>query len=86
MTNPLRIFGEIRNDVVVNLLDGTVTPSRKGDDVENYYKNMSKWFRDVLVKEDIPLEVIEKAIIVITSGGKQTCTIIAKGKAFKSGR
>ncbi len=81
--NPLFEFGEITQDYSVNLLTGIMTPSRDGDDVEAYYQKMSQWFRSVLIKEGIPISIIQKATIGIVNG-KQSCTIVAGGKTFKN--
>jgi hypothetical protein len=56
----------------------------EGDSVEDYYTTMSKWFHEVLVKEGIPLDVIESAIIRITPDGGKTCIIVAQGRTFES--
>lgn len=72
-----------RETIIVDLISGTLMPDMKGDDVEKYYKAMSKWFHQALEKEGIPLDVIESAKITITPKDKQ-CTIIAGGKTFKS--
>ncbi len=80
-------FSTIRpkETIVVDLVNGNLTPDMKGDDVEKFYKNMSTWFHQALKKEEIPLNIIESAKIVISSSGKE-CVIIANGKTFKSVR
>ena len=70
-------------EYVIDLLTGTITPDMKGDDVEKYYKGISKWFHEVLPKVGIPIDVIDKAIIVITPDGKE-CIIQAQGREFRS--
>ena len=72
-----------KKTIIVDLLTGKLSPDMKGDDVETFYKVMSRWFHEVLKKEGIPLSIIESAIITITPCGKQ-CTILAEGKTFKS--
>jgi hypothetical protein len=71
-------------EIVVDLVSGTLTPSMDGDSVEEYYVGISKWFHDVLVKEGIPVDVIESAIIKITPGGGKICVIRAEGRKFES--
>ncbi len=72
-----------KETIIVDLLRGELKPDFQGDDVENYYKAMSKWFHQALEKEGIPLDVIESAKIIITPEYTQ-CTIIANGRAFES--
>lgn len=86
MTNPLFQFGKINENITVDLLTGKIDPPRKGDDVEDYYRNLSSWFKDALLKEGIPIAIIDKAVIVITTDGAQICTITANGKMFESSR
>lgn len=74
-----------KETIVVDLINGNLTPDRKGDDVERFYKNMSRWFHQALRKEEIPLNIIDSAKIVISPSGKE-CVIIANGKTFKSVR
>ena len=71
--------------IIIDLVSGEITPDLKGDDVERYYKLMSKWFHDVLKKEGIPIEVIENATITITPE-KRKCIIRAQGKTFSAER
>ena len=80
-------FSTIRpkETIIVDLINGNLTPDRKGDDVEKFYKNMSRWFHKALKKEGIPLDIIECAKIIISPSGKQ-CVIIACGQTFKSKR
>ncbi len=68
--------------IEINLLNGSIKPEREGDDVEVFYMGIISWFHEVLLKEGIPIEIIDEAIIVIDSLGKQ-CAIKAKGKVFK---
>ena len=70
-------------EIEVNLITGEFTPDMEGDDVENYYKGISEWFHQVLPKEGIPLDVIDKAIIKISPKGKE-CIIQAQGREFKA--
>lgn len=65
----------------VDLIAGKITPNCEGDDVENYYKKIAAWFRDVLPKEGIPLDIIDKAIIEISPERKK-CIIQAQGREF----
>jgi hypothetical protein len=80
-------FSTIRpkETIIVDLINGNLTPDRKGDDVEKFYTNMSRWFHQVLKKEGIPLNIIESAKIIISPSGKE-CIIRASGKTFKSVR
>ena len=45
-------------EIVVDLVKGTLTPDMEGDSVEKYYKTISRWFHEALVKEGIPIEAI----------------------------
>jgi hypothetical protein len=72
-----------KREILVDLISGTLTPNMQNDDVEKYYKAISKWFHEVLPKEGIPIEVIEKAIIIISPKGKK-CIIKAQGREFTS--
>jgi hypothetical protein len=56
----------------------------EGDSVEEYYKTISRWFHDVLIKESIPIEIIESAEIIITPDGGKLCRIVAEGREFES--
>lgn len=71
-------------EIVVDLLRGTLMPDMEGDSVEQYYTTMSRWFHDVLKKEEIPLEAIDSASITITPDGGKICVIIAQGRTFES--
>ena len=70
-------------EIEVDLITGKVTPDMEGDDVERYYKAISNWFRKVLPKEGIPIEVIDKAIIKLSAEEKR-CIIQAQGREFTS--
>lgn len=70
-------------EIEVDLITGKLTPDRGGDDVERYYTAISKWFRKVLPKEGIPIEVIDKAIIKLSPKEKK-CIIQAQGREFTS--
>ena len=70
-------------EIVIDLISGTFTPDMQGDDVERYYKSIINWFHEVLPKEGIPLEVIETAVLKISSKGKE-CIIEAQGRKFTS--
>lgn len=80
-------FSTIRpkETIIVDLVNCNLTPDRKGDDVEKFYKSMSRWFHQALKKEGIPLNIIESAKVTISTSGKK-CIIIACGKTFKSER
>jgi len=71
------------SEIIVDLISGTITPNMQGDDVEKYYEAISKWFHEVLPNEGIPIEVIEKAIIIISPKRKK-CIIQAQGREFTS--
>ena len=68
----------------MDLITGTITPSRDGYDVEKYYEAMSKWFHGALEKEKIPLEVIESAEIIFTMPDTVNFFIKAGGRTFES--
>lgn len=70
-------------EIEVDLITGKITPNMEGDDVERYYTAISKWFHEVLPKERIPLEVIDKAIIKLTPKEKK-CIILAQEREFTS--
>lgn len=70
-------------EIEVDLITGKLTPDMEGDDVERYYTAISKWFREVLRKEGIPIEVIDKAIIKL-SPKEKICIIQAQGREFTS--
>jgi hypothetical protein len=70
-------------EILVNLKEGTFVPDLDGDDVEGYYKSIIDWFHQVLPKEGIPLEIIDKAILRITPTKKE-CIITSQGRTFKS--
>ena len=70
-------------EIQVDLITGKLTPDMEGDDVERYYTAISKWFHEVLPKEGIPIEVIDKAIIKLSPKEKK-CIIQAQGREFTS--
>jgi len=70
-------------EIVIDLKTGTFNPDMEGDDVEQYYKSIINWFHAVLIKEGIPIEVIDQAILKINTQGKH-CIITAQGSEFKS--
>jgi len=69
--------------IIIDLKKGSFTPDLEGDDVERYYKSIIDWFHNVLPKEGIPIEVIDKAILKINPMGKE-CVIEAQGRRFTS--
>ena len=71
------------NEIIIDLKTGIFMPDLTGDDVERYYKSIIDWFHEVLPKEGIPIEIIEKAILKINSKGKE-CIIEAQGRKFTS--
>jgi hypothetical protein len=71
------------NELIIDLKTGEFTPDLDGDDVERYYKSIIDWFHNVLPKEGIPIEIIDKAVLKITPQGKE-CIIEAKGRKFIS--
>jgi len=70
-------------EIIIDLKAGTITPDLEGDDVERFYNSIVNWFHEVLPKEGIPMEVIDKAILKINSEGKY-CEIEAQGRTFTS--
>jgi len=76
-------FSTPKREYIIDLIAGTLSPDMEGDDVENYYTSISKWFHEVLPKEGIPIDVIDKAIIKINPEGKE-CIIQAQEREFKS--
>ncbi len=70
-------------EIEVDLITGRLTPDMEGDDVERYYRAISNWFYEVLLKEGIPIEVIDKAIIKLSPKEKR-CIIQAQGREFSS--
>ena len=71
------------SEIIIDLKSGTFTPDLEGDDVERYYKSIIDWFHNVLLKEKIPIEVIDKAVLKINPQGKE-CVIEAQGRTFTS--
>ncbi|TFG23306.1 MAG: hypothetical protein EU529_07865 [Promethearchaeota archaeon] len=70
-------------EIEIDLLTGKLTPDMEGDDVERYYMSIHKWFHEVLPKEGIPLDSIEKAVIQLSPKEKK-CIIHAQGREFKA--
>ena len=68
-------------EIEVDLITGMLIPDMEGDDIERYYSAISKWFREILPKEGIPLEIIDKAIIKVSPKEKR-CIIKAQGREF----
>ncbi|MFW9873315.1 MAG: hypothetical protein ACFFG0_09450 [Candidatus Thorarchaeota archaeon] len=72
-------------EILIDLKAGTFMPDLEEDDVERYYKSIIDWFHNVLPKEGIPIEIIDKAILKINPQGKE-CIIEAQGRKFTSFR
>ena len=70
-------------EITLDLISGKFSPERGGDDVEEYYLQIYEWFHDVLPKEGITLDVIDKAILIINPEGKK-CIIISQGREFRA--
>ncbi len=70
-------------EIIIDLKRRIFTPDLIGDDIEKYYASIIDWFHEVLKKEEIPLEVIDKAILIISPNGKE-CIIEARGRKFTS--
>jgi hypothetical protein len=70
-------------EIMLDLITGSFSPERDGDDVEEYYSNIYEWFHDVLPKEGIALDAIDKAILIINSKGK-LCIIVSQGREFRA--
>jgi hypothetical protein len=71
------------NEILIDLKTGIFSADLGGDDVERYYTSIVNWFHEVLPKEGIPLEIIDKAILKISPQGKE-CIIEAQGRKFSS--
>ncbi|MFX1499623.1 MAG: hypothetical protein ACFFDH_01510 [Promethearchaeota archaeon] len=71
------------NEILIDLKKGIITPDHKGDDIERYYKSIIDWFHKVLLKEGIPITIMDEAILKINSKGKE-CFIKAQGRTFTS--
>lgn len=71
------------SEIIIDLINGIFTPDSGEDDVERYYRSIINWFHEVLPKEGIPIEVIEKAVLKISPEGKE-CIIEAQGRQFSS--
>ena len=70
-------------EIMLDLIAGKFSPERDGDDVEEYYSQIYEWFHDVLPREGITLEVIDKAILIINPEGKK-CLIVSQGREFRA--
>ncbi|MEJ2249888.1 MAG: hypothetical protein P8Y97_09535 [Candidatus Lokiarchaeota archaeon] len=70
-------------EILVDLKLGIYTPEVEEDDVKKYYDLIIRWFHEILPKEGIPLNIIDKAILKISAQGKE-CIIEAQGRRFKS--
>ena len=71
------------NEIIIDLKRGTFAPDPGGDDIERYYRSIINWFHTVLLKEGIPIEVIDQAVLKLNSQGKK-CVIEAQGRKFTS--
>jgi len=69
--------------ITLNLISGEFAPERDGDDVEEYYSQIYEWFHDVLSREGISIDVIDKAILKINPEGKK-CIINSQGREFRA--
>ncbi len=70
-------------EIILDLITGEFSPERDGDDVEEYYSQIYEWFHDVLPREGITLDVIDKAILKVNSEGKM-CIIVSQGREFRA--
>jgi len=70
-------------EIILDLITGEFSPERDGDDVEEYYSQIYEWFHDVLPREGITLDVIDKAILKINPKGKE-CIITSQGREFRA--
>jgi len=70
-------------EIIIDLITGRFTPERGGDSVEEYYTKIHEWFLDVLPREGISIEIIDRAILKIDPAGKE-CIIVAQGRDFKA--
>jgi len=70
-------------EINIDLKNKTITPDLDGDAVETYYSSISDWFHEVLLKEGIPIEIINKATLNISPKGKE-CAIVTNRKIFRS--
>ena len=68
-------------EILINLIEGIFTPDLEGDDVERYYNSIINWFHQVLPKEGIPIDIIDKVFLKITPKGKE-CVIESQGRIF----
>jgi hypothetical protein len=70
-------------EINIDLKNKTISPDLDGDAVETYYNAISDWFHEVLLKEGIPIEIINRATLNISPKGKD-CLIVANGRKFRS--
>ncbi len=70
-------------EIIIDLKTGIFTPDSGEDYIKRYYKSIIDWFHNVLPKEGIPIEILDKAIIIISPRGKE-CIIEAQGRKFTS--
>ncbi|MFX0012106.1 MAG: hypothetical protein ACFE9R_17465 [Candidatus Hermodarchaeota archaeon] len=70
-------------EILIDLKEVTFNTKLDEDDAERYYRSIVNWFHQVLPKEGIPMEIINKAILKITPSGKE-CIIEAQGRTFRS--
>ena len=70
-------------EIIIDLITGRFTPERDGDSVEEYYTKIHEWFLDVLPREGITIEIIDRAILKISPAGKE-CIIVAQGREFRT--
>ena len=53
-------------EIIIDLKNKTVSPDLDGDAVETYYKAISDRFHEVLLKEGIPIGIINEAILTLS--------------------
>ena len=70
-------------EIIIDLITGRFTPDRGGDSVEDYYTKIHEWFLEVLPREGITLDVIDKAILKINPEGKN-CIILSQEREFRA--
>jgi len=70
-------------EITLDLVTGKFFPERDEDDVEEYYSQIYEWFHDVLSREGIGIDVIDKAILKINPEGKN-CIINSQGREFRA--
>ncbi len=69
-------------DIIIDLIRGRFTPEGGGDSVEEYYTKIHEQFLDVLPREGITIEIIDRAILKISPAGKK-CIIVAQDRVFR---